>query len=231
MVMPRLTDYFSDQRIERLDSAHNRYVDLIRRASNLPMLFGGQLRQRQGRWHDFFASRMPNPPQGLVVEIGCHRGQTLVNLALNHPRLAFLGLDITFKRVVLTAQRSLQDNLSNVCCLLLDARLLDQVCAPSELNAVVCFFPDPWPRARQRKHRLFDSSFSQQLATLIKTNGLLWLKSDDKQYLDHCDNLMIFHGFRRHIQRLLIPPPATIFERRFAERAVPIYESQWQKVI
>ena len=229
-VMPRLTDYFSDQRLERLNSAHNRYVDLIRTMNNLPILFGEQLQQRQGKWRNFFATQMPNPPQGLVVEIGRHRGPTLVNLAQNHPHLAFLGLDITFKRVVLTAQRSLQHNLTNVCCLLLDARVLDQVCAPDELNAVICFFPDPWLRIRQRKHRLFNSSFSQQLATLIKANGFLWLKSDNKQYLDHCDNLMTFHGFRRYSQQLLIPPPATIFERRFTERAISIYESQWQKV-
>ena len=227
--MPRLSDYFSDQRIERLNSEHNRYVDLIRTTTDLPILSGKQLRRRQGKWCNFFTDRMSRPPQGLIVEIGCHRGHTLVNLAQNHPRLAFLGIEITHKRVVLTAKRALQHN--NIYCLLLDARALDQVCAPDDLNAVICFFPDPWPRTRQRKHRLFNNSFVQQLATLIKTNGLLWLKSDDKPYLNHCNNNLILNGFRRYTQQLLTPPPATVFERRFAEQAIPTYESQWQKVI
>lgn len=227
--MPRLSDYFSDQRIERLNSAHNRYVDLIRTTTDLPILSGKQLRRRQGKWRNFFTTRMSSPPQGLIVEIGCHCGQTLVNFAQNHPHLAFLALEITYKRVALSAQRALQHN--NVYCLLLDARALDQVCAPDELDAVVCFFPDPWPRARQRKHRLFNDSFVQQLATLIKTNGLLWLKSDDEQYLNDCVNILTLLGFKRCTQQLLRPPPATVFERRFAERAIPTYESQWQKVI
>ena len=227
-LMPRLADYFSDHRIARLDPAHNRYVDLIRTTTDLPILLGEQLRQRRGQWHNFFTARMSTPPQGLVVEIGCHRGQTLANLAQNHPHLAFLGLDITYKRVALTAQRT--HNLNNVCCLLLDARALDQICAPAELTAVICFFPDPWPRTRQRKHRLFTDSFVQQLATLLKTNGVLWLKSDDRQYLNHCNNLLTLKGFCRYTQQLLSLPPATIFERRFAERAIPIYDSQWQKV-
>lgn len=229
--MTYLADYFSNRRTAQLNSIHNRYVEIVRTTTSLPLLFGEQLLDRQGNWRNFFANRMADPPQGLVVEIGCHRGQTLTHFAQNHPRLAFLGLDITYKRIVLSARLSLQHNLTNVCYLLLDARALDQVCAQDELNAVVCFFPDPWPRTKQRKHRLFDKSFSQQLATLIKVNGFLWLKSDDRQYLNHCNNLIKSHGFRQHNQQLLTKPPASTFERHFTNRQLPTHESQWQRII
>ena len=47
-----------------------------------------------------FSENMDQEPKSLVLEIGSHRGDVLAAMARNHPDSAFMGMDITFKRVV-----------------------------------------------------------------------------------------------------------------------------------
>ena len=49
---------------------------------------------------------MNKEASSLIVEIGSHMGDVMCEMANNHPDKAFVGLDITFKRVVTLAEKA-----------------------------------------------------------------------------------------------------------------------------
>lgn len=228
--MPIRTDDPFQNSLTHLRSDVNRYLDVLLnsgdgREGGLPLLHGPALRPWPGRWRSSFAGRMTLAPEKLVLEIGSHFGEVILQMAQQHPETAFLGLDITFKRVVKLAQKAQQRELPNLTSLLANARGLDQLFADSELDGVVIFFPDPWAKkARQAKHRLLNPAFLDILARKLRPGGFLWFKTDCEPYFEevalHLDQL----GWQLMQPRGLSAQNYTSrFERLFQDQGLPTY--------
>src|SRR5690606_14131269 len=80
----------------------------------LPIQYGLPLFEKKGNWRDYLASRMGAAPEKLIVDIGCYKGKTLHDLAEKHADTGFIGFDITFKRVFISAERAEAKLLKNV---------------------------------------------------------------------------------------------------------------------
>ena len=95
------------------------------------------------------------PPFRLVIEIGFGRGEFIVALAERDPETAFLGIEVSFKRVLKLARRVAASATRNL-------RLVHAVAEevvydslpPASVDDFWINFPDPWPRDSQAKHRL-----------------------------------------------------------------------------
>lgn len=201
--------------------------------NTLAILSGSQLRNRAGRWHDYFHARLDKPIERLYVEIGCHFGKTICEMAETHPNCGFVGIDVTFKRVVKTAQKAQRKNLYNVCAVLMDAKHLSMIFGPEELDGVLAFFPDPWTKQRKAKHRLFDADFLTQIKTRLRVGGYFWFRTDQQPY---------FEAVHDHAKAAAFTPQPrprdtspfhlnfeTTFERHFRLQKLPIFESIFQK--
>jgi len=233
----RHSDPFTS-RAATLNAAVNPYVALLREGAGsgtLPVRFGAELATCTGRWRAHIAeangltavaATMP-----LVVEIGCHKGATLLAMATAHPNILFLGLDITFKRVVMTAQRAQSLGLRNVYCAMANANGMDKLFAAGELSGCVIFFPDPWnKKARQTKHQLISGEFCQKLARTVAPGGFCWLKTDQESYFAKATNNLQSVGFTPSAERL---PPllerdySSSFERLFQGQGLPTFGANW----
>ncbi len=191
------TDYadpFRD-RTRNLSSAINPYLQLLRHTQQLPLLHGRQLRRAAACWRTYFAAAGMQVQRALLVEIGCYRGRNLVEVAQRYPQTACVGIDLTFKRVVLSAQAIQARGLCNAVSVLSDARDLATLFGDDELDGVICFFPDPWVKARQRKKRLLSTTYCAQLAGRLKDRGFVWLKTDDESYFAQATQALLVHGF------------------------------------
>lgn len=227
----RRADIFADLP-EHLRETVNPYLAKVKAAqkSDLPLLFGSDLRGKKGRWNEFFASRLARSPQRLWLEIGVHNGKVLAELAALHRSDAFLGMDITFKRVFASAKRLKEQGLGNGAIVLGNAKALAQIFAPGELHGVLVFFPDPWSKKSRQKHnRLLSKEFCALLHLLIKANGNLWLKTDNHAYFcsvnKWCENL----GFEALGERPFAGELTSSFERRFQQQKVPTYQTIWRR--
>ena len=160
-------------------------------------------------------------PQALLVEIGCHRGHNLLEMAQRFPQTACIGIDLTFKRVVLTAQAIHAQKLHNAVSVLSDARDLAALFRQDELDGVICFFPDPWAKPRQQKKRLLSTSYCAQLAKLLKDGGFVWLKTDHCSYFEQATQALQAQGFcfADTVPLELL----SVFERRFLAEHRKIY--------
>lgn len=216
---------------ERLDPRVNPYVSILTKEAQdgaLPIIYGEGLRGQAGHWRDKL------PFQKLICEIGVHKGMTIVEMARENPDLGFIGVDITYKRVVITAQRVRKAGLNNVYLMLANASALDLLFAPGELDGVVMFFPDPWVRKKsQAKNRLVDSRFATKLAKVLAPNGFFWFKTDYEPYSASTEAVMIETGFApiQDPTKFLLPRDySSAFEQRFQTDGLATHASRWARI-
>lgn len=221
-----------------LDLSVNPYARVL--ANNkveqgLPIAYGSDLKGVSGKWKPYFKnSRLHGIfPKKLVLEIGCHKGKTLNQMAIKHPEFGFIGMDITFKRVVLTARLALHTANNNVCAVLGDARNIQEIFAANELDAVIAFFPDPWLKKRSQSHKkLFNDEFMKILAHILKPQGQFWFKTDAKTYFEELDNSASGIGLVQieKSQGIIDGNYETTFETMFKNENLPTFESLWKKI-
>ena len=156
-----------------------------------------------------------------TLEIGFGNGAALAELARRYPDEDFLGAEVHRPGVghLLIALDAQQ--LGNVRVANEDAvQLLSERLPDAALDAVLIYFPDPWPKKRHHKRRLLQPEFAALLARKLKRGGRLHFATDWEEYAHHAlavltasaefENTLAEGGF---VPR---PPerPATRFEHR-----------------
>lgn len=218
-----------------INRAVNPYVDKLSLASKeglLPVRYGPQLEGLKGNWKAEFEQIMNAKPESLVLEIGCHLGETLRELAQSFPKQSFIGVDITFKRVVVTAEKAKNLNISNLVAVYANAKFIDLIFSPEELSGIVAFFPDPWEKKKSQQHnRLFNLEFCRVMYGLVQNNGFFWFKTDHLGYFEETSENMKEAGW---LPALSLPSICSLdhqskFERKFTKDGKPIYEKVWIK--
>ncbi len=234
----RIDNPFEDPTLE-LDPKVNPYLEKMRhgqQSGEITLLFGPALKPWVNKWKEFFAERH-QPVEKLVLEVGCHKGEVLQLMSKAHPDTGFIGIDITFKRVVHTAQKAKAAGLSNMLSLLCNGRGLDRVFGPEELDGAVIFFPDPWVRKkRQRKNRLLDEDFLAKLHRSLKPGAFLWVKTDDGPYMEDIKIAAKAQGFTPYSPEgseqasgILSETYTSRFERHFDSKGVDSHNCCWVK--
>jgi len=121
----------------------------------------------------------------LVVDIGFGMGESTAALAVAHPDVDLLAVDIHTPGFVALARALHEAQATNVRIVAADALdVLTWMVAPGSLAQVRASFPDPWPKASQRHRRLVDPSFAGLVATRLEPGGTLHLATDWPDYAD-----------------------------------------------
>lgn len=131
-------------------------------------------------WAAFFGRVAP-----VEVEIGSGRGRFLTDEAAARPGTCFLGAEIEVEYARIAQARADRMALTNVRFARLDGRafVLDRV-PEGSLAALHVFFPDPWPKARHAKRRLFSPDFVRAAALALAADGHLRVATDNLPYFD-----------------------------------------------
>jgi tRNA (guanine-N7-)-methyltransferase len=203
---------------------------------SLAILHGPGLKDARGGWRQRIAAfhGRQEPFGKLVVEIGCHKGLTLIEMAQDQPDAAFIGIDITFKRVVTSAQRAHAAGIKNAFFVLANATQLDQLFAPGEIDALVLFFPDPWVKKKsQAKNRLVNAAFTDRVRATLAPGGVFWFKSDQEIYLQQTTECVEKAGFvaATAVGTTFPRDYSSTFEKRFHAQNLPTHGGAWAPVL
>ncbi len=121
--------------------------------------------------------------QQLHIEIGMGKGQFILNMALNHPEINFIGIE-KYSSVGSIAIKKIRDfELPNLKVIISDIQNLEELLA-KKVSVIYLNFSDPWPKKRHAKRRLTSKEF---------------LKLYDKLFINKCeiiqktDNLDLFN--------------------------------------
>ena len=131
-------------------------------------------------WEEVFGNG--NPVQ---VEVGIGKGRFLIESAQRYPAVNFLGIEWASKYLRIARDRSLKRELDNIRFVRTDAKEFVEFFIPaSSVAAYHIYFPDPWPKKRHHKRRLFDPQFVVELERTLAENGELWLATDHLEYFE-----------------------------------------------
>ena len=176
---------------------------------------------------DIFGNRNP-----LVLEIGFGEGEFLIDAARCDRSRNYLGLEIKggrFRKAVRAAEKL---SLENLRFIHVEAEIaLRQIFREKTFDLVLVNFPDPWPKKKHSKHRMFNREFIGCLAKVLAGGGRTVIKTDQLSYIEQ-----IVSEFKRSgLFRPAYPPPGFIeaqtgetetkFEKHFREASQEIFSA------
>ena len=164
------------------------------------------------------------------LEIGCGKGRFLLAAAGQWPERGFLAVEHAKALVFKVAKRALRLERENVRLLAGDAKQLVRALAPSSLSRVHVYCPDPWPKRRHAKHRLFAPPFAEELARVLAPGGeLLFTTDHDPYFREVVARLAASDAWVRVTpeERFADIPPGG-FDAIFEEGGVPVFRAAWQ---
>ncbi len=155
--------------------------------------------------------------RGVEIELGPGRGETLLAAATAAPTTNFFGVERTFDLVDTLLAEAVRRGVDNVRVIVADARCVIAHLVPgASVAAYHIYFPDPWPKRRQRRRRLVSRAFAPHLARTLAPGGALHLATDVRALLEEFAAHLVAAGLERVVGARAPHRPMTTYERRYA---------------
>jgi len=129
----------------------------------------------KGKWH----SEVFKNDQPITLELGCGKGDFIVELARMYPQRNFVGVDLKGARLFIGAQKGLTQELDNLFFIRFNILNLDEVFQPNDVSEAWITFPDPYPK-KPRK-RMTHQRFIEMYRRICVPNADFHLKTDDDE--------------------------------------------------
>lgn len=127
--------------------------------------------------------RFERPDAPLEMEIGPGKDDFVVHAAAAAPDTNFLAVERLRERVDKLCNKLRRAGVGNVRVFFGDVRfVVDRLLAPGQLRAVHIRQPDPYPKRRHAKHRLFQPDFVAQLADRMAPGAPITVSTDVRPY-------------------------------------------------
>jgi len=120
----------------------------------------------------------------IELEIGTGYGHFMLEHTAKYNDINFVGMDHRFKRSFNLAKKLASVENKNFRYLRARGERLNHLFANSELSKIYYFFPDPWPKNRHHKKRLFQKSFIDQAYDVLSPAGEILIKTDHDEYFN-----------------------------------------------
>jgi len=161
----------------------------------------------------------------LEIEIGTGKARFLIESARAHPEKNFLGIERSLAYYRICRERVARSGLANARVLRSDGRIfVETSLAPASVRAFHIYFPDPWPKKKQKKRRLLDGIFLELAASRLEPGGLLRIATDHSDYGAGLGTLIqTVPSLERLDWDALPPPPPTHYELKYVREGRPIW--------
>lgn len=178
-----------------------------------------------GKWADIFENNNP-----IHVEIGMGKGQFIHTLAKRNPQINYVGVE-KYSTVLLRAvQKMEQEELPNLVFLRMDAEDVDKVFGEGEVDKIYLNFSDPWPKDRHAKRRLPSAAFLARYDKILKKDGRLEFKTDNRDLFDFAVEELEPAGWQADVitydlhadEKLMEGNVMTEYEEKFSSMGNPI---------
>lgn len=161
----------------------------------------------------------------LEVEIGCGKGLFLQTAAQSNPQRDFIAIEMATKYYKWTRRVIAGSAVSNVRLVREEAGyFIDRYLEPQSVTCFHMYYPDPWPKRRHHRRRLFNAEFLETLRTRLVVGGELRLATDFTEYHDvMCKVIDQATGWRREESDERWQNWLTNFKRKYEEENRPTH--------
>lgn len=179
----------------------------------------------KGRWKELFAA-----PGELHIEVGMGKGRFLHEMAALHPEINYIGIEMYSSVLLRALQKMEADPLPNLKFICMDARILPDVFEKSEVDHIYLNFSDPWPKDRHAKRRLPSRQFLARFDQILKPEGRLSFKTDNRDLFDFAVEELEPAGWKAEVitydlhadEVLCAGNVVTEYEEKFSSKGNPI---------
>jgi tRNA (guanine-N7-)-methyltransferase len=182
----------------------------------------------KGKWGDeYFGNDYP-----VILELGCGKGEYTVSLAERYPLENFIGVDIKGARIWTGARYAIDHNLRNVAFLRTRVEFITSFFGKNEIDEIWLTFPDPQLKRKRNKKRLTAPSFLHSYRQFLKKEGIIHLKTDNRELFEYTRDLAIRNGLRiKNITENLYGSEIegaareikTYYEKQFLDKGMSIF--------
>lgn len=121
-----------------------------------------------------------------VLDIGCGKSRFLLEYSLLNPQENILGLELRKSLVEWAQNIILSEKLTNAWVEWYSAVNGLNFINEGSIQSVFYLFPDPWPKQKQQRRRLFSVKFLQDVYRVLSPRGCMYLATD-------CDYVDDYH--------------------------------------
>ncbi len=201
----------------RLRNVKNK-EELMKNSSHL--LLDGKI--YRGKWHTYFHNTHP-----IHVEIGCGKGQFLIQMASCYPEINFIGIE-QYDSVIVRTLQKVPEDLDNLCFIRMNALDIEEV-FDHEVDCIYLNFSDPWPKNRQEKRRLTSPIFLHKYDHVFAKDAHIIQKTDNRQLFEYSLVSLSTYGYQLEQVSLDLHHSdftsniMSEYEERFVQLGQPIY--------
>ena len=166
-------------------------------------------------------------PGPIEIEIGCGKGNFLVDYAERHPDLPILGIEKEPEIAFLAARRlAKRPHVPHAKVLLGDAfHFFRDYLGDASVSVFHMYFPDPWPKKRHHKNRLMGPDFMDQVRRTAVPDAPFHWGTDHADYNAEAQALFQSTDWLEIVNADAPPTEGimTNFEKKYRKQGKPIY--------
>jgi tRNA (guanine-N7-)-methyltransferase len=200
----------------------------LRKKKNTPVRFercAEYTVETEGLLEQFYQVFEPQKP--LEIEIGSGKGRFIVTLAEQNPQKQFISIEKVIDCLVMAMEKAKAKALKNIRFFCLDAATLTEYFPQECADVIYLNFSDPWPKSRYAKRRLTHRRMVGAYLPLLKKEGKICFKTDNRPLFDFSVEEFTEMGFRLEeltydLHSTDTPNIMTEYEERFSAMGTPI---------
>ena len=180
---------------------------------------------------DFDLNSMFDVALPIEIEIGSGKGGFLVEYSQARPEINVLGAEIDTKVGKYGGGRIGRLQIKNAAMMRGDLLIfLRDYVKENSIEAFHMYFPDPWPKKKQRKKRLLKAELLFEMSRCAKQGAKFYWGTDFGEYNQEALELLNTHPNYHCLDSSASPTHGiqTNFEKKFIEEGRPIYRSVWE---
>ncbi|GAB4185032.1 MAG: tRNA (guanosine(46)-N7)-methyltransferase TrmB [Simkaniaceae bacterium] len=125
------------------------------------------------------------------IEFCSGNGEWIINKALENPFVNWIAVEKNFDRVRKIWSKRENNQIKNLLIVSGYAEeFVSYYLKKQTIANVFVNFPDPWPKDKHAKNRLFQESFVKKLAQRMTKNSMAYVVTDDEAYLHQIIEVM-----------------------------------------
>ncbi len=178
----------------------------------------------KNKWNDLFGNN-----NKICLELGMGRGSFIINMAVCHPNINYIGLELDVNQTATAINNIGNKNLKNLKMICADANEIINIFG-KEIDTIYLTFSEPWPKKQDEKKRFSSINYLKLYDRIFKKNKHIILKTDNKilfasaleslsEYWYTFDKVSLdLHNDERKIENIM-----TDFEKQYYKEKRPIF--------
>ncbi len=126
-----------------------------------------------------FSGGMP-----LHIEIGCGKGRFITETAKLNPDTKYIAVEKVSNVIVLAMEKAAEAELKNLKFMRGNFQILAENIPDKSVDRIYLNFSDPWPKKGYAKRRLTHGGFLEIYKRILKDDGEICFKTDNRELFD-----------------------------------------------